>query len=689
MSKKKKRKAIQNIPIKTPVFLEDLKISPEEALSAKIYFGLCFVINLALYLMTLCPTVYAGDAGQFISIVHTMGIAHPPGHPTYLLIGKLFDLIPFGGPSFGLNFMSAFFGAASVSVTFLVIRRVIYGSPFRDIIALAAALFFGTSRSFWEYSSFAETYTLNMFFVSLLTLMFLKIKEDRTDKVYNAIAAFGLTAGLGLGNHPTLVFWLPSFAIMALIFRRDLVFSLKAVFNFLVSILAGFSIYFYVYFRGLAKPQFDIPRITSFQKFIYTLRAGQYGNVPMAKEQLSFGDVISGITDAISWGGKDFTLLVWIMTLAAFIIAFRKYYRTILPLFLPIIMVLSAVVVNPAARFSLDRSSYGIGAFFVFALCIGAGLSVATEKLLLVNKEKIKRALAAALAGVVLVGVASQIKANYAYADKSHKYLAYDAGKAVLDTMEPGSVLFIQKDWISFSLAYLTAVEKMRPDITIYNRTSTMFPNLPDLFTRKYRSIYEVMQRSNVLENEFIKNTDRPVYFDDRKGLAGLPGYKMYNRGFLYKVSKEKEPEETSPFDSYYIRNLSDDPMFENLAERKILIDYYVHLGEDRFQSGKKEEAMAALKTAEFYARETFSEKQNIMLVYVENGYYAEALKLLEEQTRLLPGYAATYKKMGLLYAQYIKNSEKAIYYLKLYLEKDPYAFDRQSIVELIKKILK
>ena len=664
-----------------------LTATPKESLSAKIYFGLCFAVHLALYLMTLCPTVYAGDAGQFIAIVRTMGIAHPPGHPTYILIGKLFDMIPFVNPSFGLNFMSAFFGAAGVAVVFLVIRRIIHHSPHRDLIAFMSAIFFGTSGAFWGYALFAETYTLNMFFVAVLTLLILRIKEDRTKKVYSLVAIFGLLAGLGAGNHPALVFWIPTFVLIMLIFRRDLVFSFKVVRNVVISAAAGFSVYFYVYFRGMANPQFDIPRITSFQKFLYTLLAKQYGNVPMEKTPLSIKSVLSGVLDAISWGGSDFTVAVWIITLIAGIVAFRKYYKILVPFLIPVIMVIAASVVNPAARFSLDRSSYGIGAFFVFTLWIGAGLAVISKKVNLIQIRQVRYFLSTVVVLAVVCAAAGQVRANYEYADKSTEYLDYDAGVAVLDTMEKDAVLFIQKDWISFSLAYLTAVEKMRPDVTIYNRTSTMFPNLPDLFTVKFRSIYEVMQRANMLEDEFIKSTDRPVYFDDRKSVAKLPGYKIYNKGFLYKISKEKEDMRVSPFDEYYIRNLYDQPDLNNMAECKIFIDYYVHLAEDRFSVGRKEEALAALDMAKFYASETFSEKQNIMLVYVENGYYQEALALLEEQTRLLPGYAATYKKIGLLYAKYIKNSEMAVRYLKIYLEKAPYAFDRQTVVNLIKQV--
>ena len=687
MSKKKKRKAIQNIPLKTPVFFENLKISPEEALSAKIYFGLCFVLYLALYLMTLCPTVYAGDAGQFLAITHTMGIAHPPGHPTYLLIGKLFDMIPFGNPSFGLNFMSAFFGALAVGVTFLVLRRIIYDFPQKDLIAFISVLFFGTSGSFWEYSLFAETYTLNMFFVAMLALIVLRIKDDRTEGVYRQVALFGLLAGIGAGNHPAIVLWMPTFILLVFILRRDVVFSFRAARNLIISGLAGFSVYFYVYFRGMMKPQFDIPRITSFQKFIYTLMARQYGNVPMAKTPLTLKSVAGGVLDTISWGGGDFTFWVWVITLVSLIVAFRKYFKVLLPFFLPVIFLMAAGIVNPAAKFSLDRTSYGIGAFFVFTLCIGAGLASLLGKIGSFKRAFPRQIMSAVVLFAVITAAAGQLQTNYAHADKSAKFLAYDAGMAVLDTMEQDAVLFIQKDWISFSLAYMTAVEKKRPDVTIYNRTSTMFPNLPGLFDRKFRSIYEVMQRANVMEDEFIKSTKRPVYFDDRKSLAKLPGYRIRNKGFLYKITEEKNDQVVSPFDDYYIRNLNDPPETKNMAECKIFIDYYVHLAEDRFEAGNKEEAMKALKKAEFYARETFSEKQNIMLVYVENGYYKEALELLEQQARLLPGYAVTYKKMGLLYAQYLKDSKKAVQYLTLYLDKDPFAYDRQAILELIKRI--
>ncbi len=68
-----------------------------------------------VYLRTACRTVYVGDSGELAAAVHTLGVAHPPGYPAYVLLGKLFSvLVPFGRPVWRLNLFSAVMTAVSV-----------------------------------------------------------------------------------------------------------------------------------------------------------------------------------------------------------------------------------------------------------------------------------------------------------------------------------------------------------------------------------------------------------------------------------------------------------------------------------------------------------------------------------------------------------------------------------------------
>ena len=50
------------------------------------------LVSFFVYLRTICPSVYVGDAGELISAVYNLGIPHPPGYPLFCIIGKLLHL---------------------------------------------------------------------------------------------------------------------------------------------------------------------------------------------------------------------------------------------------------------------------------------------------------------------------------------------------------------------------------------------------------------------------------------------------------------------------------------------------------------------------------------------------------------------------------------------------------------------
>ena len=163
-----------------------------------------FPISFILYLSTLCPNLYWRDAGEFQVVAYQLGIAHPAGSPFYVLTTKIFTFLPFGSIAFKVNLASAFFGAALISLIFLLINeclKLIFPSHNnkRSLVlsgALAASLY-AVSNSLWQNSVVAEVFTLqNCFMVLIAPLLVQGIKQtEKKSCLYLAGFLFGLSTG--------------------------------------------------------------------------------------------------------------------------------------------------------------------------------------------------------------------------------------------------------------------------------------------------------------------------------------------------------------------------------------------------------------------------------------------------------------------------------------------------------------
>ncbi|MFN8371237.1 MAG: DUF2723 domain-containing protein, partial [Bacteriovoracaceae bacterium] len=168
-----------------------------------VYPSALFLGTLALFWLTLSPTIsLQGDSGEFAVAVFNLGIPHPPGYPSYILLAKLFTLLfPSSQFIFALNFFSALMGALSALLLFLVLDKLTSSRR----LAIIMALFFSTSLEFWFHSTIIEVYTLNIFFI-LLTF-FLLLKKVKP------LFSLGLVMGLGIGVHYFFLVLIPFFLL--------------------------------------------------------------------------------------------------------------------------------------------------------------------------------------------------------------------------------------------------------------------------------------------------------------------------------------------------------------------------------------------------------------------------------------------------------------------------------------------
>lgn len=171
-------------------------------------------ILLAFYLNTLAPGLtwanYGSDGGDLITAAATGGVPHPSGYPLYLLVARLFQVLPLGTLAFRTNLLSALAVTAACVLVYGLAARSL---PFADgrpnwAAGLASALAFGLAPLVWSQAVVTEVYGLHSLFVVIILYLSSDVRPGfftprRLD------LALGVTFGLSLGNHVTTVLLLP------------------------------------------------------------------------------------------------------------------------------------------------------------------------------------------------------------------------------------------------------------------------------------------------------------------------------------------------------------------------------------------------------------------------------------------------------------------------------------------------
>ena len=248
-----------------------------------------FAFSLALYTLTLAPTVTLEYSGSMITAAHHLGVPNPPGYPVWTLLAWLFQRV-FGfmtyhghpNPAWGVNFMSAFFGALSCGLVAWIVSRTSRDAGHRFAVSafggISAGLLFAFSPFMWSQSVIAEMVTLNVFTILLfLSLAYLGISQRDRRFVY----PLSFLLGIGFLNSPTFVLMIPVYLIVCL-----QIGSWKQIPALLGLILLGLLPMIYLPLAAAQNPPVNWGDARTREGFLHLINRGQY-------ERLTFSDVLS------------------------------------------------------------------------------------------------------------------------------------------------------------------------------------------------------------------------------------------------------------------------------------------------------------------------------------------------------------------------------------------------------------
>ena len=531
------------------------------AIDEKFYGLLAFLLPFFLYTFTTSRTITSyADSAELTTAAYNLDAAHPPGYPLFILLGKLFTLIPIGSIAFRTNLLSC----AAAGLTIFVIFKIIRKLGLTALSSFTAVLVIAFSYSFWLYAITAEVYALNnLFAVSLiyLTLLWAQIRIDTPKQAITILYLIAFFFGLGLTNHLSLLILVPGiFYLIWMVDKSSLFFHLpKLGLLFLLGLLP----YTFMIFAA-AKPHYPlfgiVPDKTRLYEFITRV---DYGGLLSAgpSENPTFEGIVNLFSFHLKLLFSRFTPLAPLLALYFVFVSLMRKQKVFI--FLSILLIISTLVFPLfALRGATAADLHSQGVIERFSLLgqviLGIVFLVSLYALLaqsrLHNKEPLYQITTLLLALILLVS-------NFSNVNKRNYALAKNYALNILNQVEPGSIIFSSDDMSVFSLLYFVNVEHLKPDISLINTNflenvfyqKEVLSYWPNLY--QTNSIYSYDVARDIIKTNQGK---RPIYFVMLKdpyplGFDGNPSY-LTPMGLVLKAdtSVNRQSLETSSLKDYW-----------------------------------------------------------------------------------------------------------------------------------------
>lgn len=431
----------------------------------------------ALYVWTASPALGWLDSPEFVAQSLQLGVAHSPGHPLPALVGRLGGMIPIGDLVWRVNLMSALAAALAVTVLFSMLERLFQredrrrGARWHRVLAASLALVCAFSLSLWSNAVRAEVYALQTLLTLCALAAFVEYLADRRARSLMTTAFF---AGLALANHHLMALLVVIPAAVAVFWtRRASRPSARTCLATAAMGLLGTGVLLYLPLRSAAHPEVNFGAPHTLERFWWTLSGSAFAKSATADRASShFVDSLQ-VADALA---DALTLPVLLFALGGLIAGLRRQETRGLAGFCAAVALLTAI-----ARVLLgfdpetpDHHAYLLPG--ILALIVLAAIACVELIRWMRRAEPVQRRAGpiAALAFALLVPL--QLSAQWHRVDRSQDYSSSEMARWELAALPPRALVLSGYFETRFRSWALHAVEGMRPDVSLLDRSFLTYP---------------------------------------------------------------------------------------------------------------------------------------------------------------------------------------------------------------------
>jgi len=472
---------------------------------------------LGVYLGTIAPGLTwangGSDGGDLITAAATGGIPHPTGYPLYLLLARIFQLLPAGSLAFRTNLMSTLATVLAAVLIYWIVTRSLMtsGTVPSWLTGMAAGYAFGLAPLIWSQAVITEVYALQALLVVLILYLYIQPVQVSSGSQKRLDRWRGLSLGLAMGNHMTTLLILPAAFLVGSLQRwvdPDMVsqhrrgwfgnwrldgYSFRRQFSWFG---LGLLIYLILPLRAFAHPPVTWGDPVTLGRFWWLVSGQLYQSYYLQTSLPEIGEHLqSGAALLILQFGTP-GLVLGLMGL------FMSGVPTRLYIFTSWIAVVSLVF--GLFYSSVDFYIYLIPMFISFAIWIGLGSAG------LIRQVPQRFSILGLGLGLLLIGYFTVRSATQvSHVDASHDLRAESFGREVLVAAPKDAIIFAKGDQAVFALWYFHFALKERPDLIVIAEDLLHFDWYQETLQKTYPSLVvpgpfpwpETMARTNPLHS--------------------------------------------------------------------------------------------------------------------------------------------------------------------------------------------